>query len=44
MATFTADLLTELNNAKFKLLIETWRRMPIGLANWLGPFVVRSLG
>ncbi|HSV46289.1 MAG TPA: FemAB family XrtA/PEP-CTERM system-associated protein [Ramlibacter sp.] len=32
------------NNAKFKLLIETWRRMPLGLANWLGPFVVRSLG
>jgi FemAB-related protein (PEP-CTERM system-associated) len=31
-------------NAKYKLMIETWRRMPIGLANWLGPFVVRSLG
>jgi FemAB-related protein (PEP-CTERM system-associated) len=31
-------------NAKFKLMIETWRRMPIGLANWLGPFVVRHLG
>ena len=32
------------NNAKYKLLIATWRRMPIGLANWLGPFVVRGLG
>ncbi|MBL8352947.1 MAG: FemAB family PEP-CTERM system-associated protein [Burkholderiaceae bacterium] len=32
------------NNAKYQLLIKTWRRMPIGLANWLGPFVVRSLG
>jgi FemAB-related protein (PEP-CTERM system-associated) len=32
------------SNAKYKLLIETWRRMPIGLANWLGPFVVRNLG
>jgi FemAB-related protein (PEP-CTERM system-associated) len=32
------------NNAKYKLLIQTWRRMPIGLANWLGPFLVRSLG
>jgi FemAB-related protein (PEP-CTERM system-associated) len=32
------------NNAKFKLLIETWRRMPIGMANWLGPHIVRSLG
>jgi FemAB-related protein (PEP-CTERM system-associated) len=31
-------------NAKYKLLIETWRRMPIGLANWLGPFIVRNLG
>jgi FemAB-related protein (PEP-CTERM system-associated) len=31
-------------NAKYKLLIETWRRLPIGVANWLGPFVVRSLG
>ncbi len=32
------------NNPKYKLLIETWRRMPIGLANALGPMVVRSLG
>jgi len=31
-------------NAKYKLMIETWRRLPIGVANWLGPFVVRSLG
>ena len=31
-------------NAKYRLLISTWRRMPIGLANWLGPFVVRNLG
>lgn len=32
------------NNAKYKLLIEAWRRMPIGLANWLGPHIVRNLG
>jgi FemAB-related protein (PEP-CTERM system-associated) len=32
------------SNAKFKLMIETWRRMPLGLANWLGPLVVRNLG
>lgn len=32
------------NNAKYRLLIEAWRRMPIGLANWLGPFIVRNLG
>jgi FemAB-related protein (PEP-CTERM system-associated) len=31
-------------NAKYRLLIETWRRMPLAMANWLGPFVVRSLG
>ena len=32
------------NNAKYQLLINTWRRLPLGLANWLGPFVVRNLG
>ncbi len=32
------------SNAKYKLMIETWRRLPIGFANWLGPFVVRNLG
>lgn len=32
------------NNAKYKLFIEAWRRMPIGLANWLGPHIVRNLG
>ena len=32
------------SNAKFKLLIATWRRMPLRMANWLGPFVVRNLG
>jgi FemAB-related protein (PEP-CTERM system-associated) len=32
------------SNTKYKLLIATWRRMPIGLANWLGPFIVRNLG
>ena len=32
------------NNAKYKLLISAWRRLPLGMANWLGPFIVRSLG
>lgn len=32
------------NNAKYKLFIEAWRRMPISLANWLGPHIVRNLG
>lgn len=31
-------------NAKYRLLIESWRRMPLGFANWLGPYVVRALG
>lgn len=32
------------SNAKYRLFIEAWRRMPVGLANWLGPFIVRNLG
>jgi FemAB-related protein (PEP-CTERM system-associated) len=32
------------NNAKYKLMINAWRRLPLGIANWLGPFVVRNLG
>ena len=32
------------NNPKYKLLIKTWRKLPIGIANWLGPFIVRYLG
>ena len=32
------------SNAKYKLMIETWRRLPLGVANWLGPLVVRHLG
>jgi FemAB-related protein (PEP-CTERM system-associated) len=32
------------NNAKYKLMISAWRRMPIAMANWLGPFIVRNLG
>jgi FemAB-related protein (PEP-CTERM system-associated) len=31
-------------NAKYRLFIEAWRRMPISLANWLGPYIVRNLG
>ena len=32
------------SNAKYKLMIEAWRRLPIGVANRLGPLVVRNLG
>ena len=32
------------SNAKYRLFIEAWRKLPIGLANWLGPHIVRNLG
>lgn len=32
------------NNPKYKLMIAAWQRMPIALANWLGPHIVRNLG
>jgi FemAB-related protein (PEP-CTERM system-associated) len=31
-------------NPRFQLLMAAWRRMPIAMANWLGPIVVRNLG
>ena len=31
-------------NAKYRMLIDAWRRLPIGVANWLGPYIVRGLG
>ncbi|WP_084451903.1 FemAB family XrtA/PEP-CTERM system-associated protein [Roseateles chitosanitabidus] len=32
------------SNAKYQLMIKAWRKLPISVANWLGPFIVRSLG
>ena len=32
------------SNKKFSLLIETWKKMPIELANFIGPHIVRNLG
>jgi FemAB-related protein (PEP-CTERM system-associated) len=32
------------SNAKYKLFIEAWRRMPIWLANRIGPHIIRNLG
>ncbi|MDT8997947.1 FemAB family PEP-CTERM system-associated protein [Paucibacter sp. APW11] len=32
------------SNAKYKLLIATWRKLPLSVATWLGPFIVRNLG
>jgi FemAB-related protein (PEP-CTERM system-associated) len=31
-------------NPKYQLMIKTWKRLPRGLVNWLGPIVVRGLG
>jgi len=31
-------------NPKYRALIAAWRRLPIGLANAIGPYIVRSLG
>jgi FemAB-related protein (PEP-CTERM system-associated) len=43
---YTRDTVPQNNptNAKYRLMIEAWRRLPLGVANWLGPMVVRSLG
>jgi FemAB-related protein (PEP-CTERM system-associated) len=43
---YTRDSVPQNNptNAKYRVMIETWRRLPLSFANWLGPFVVRSLG
>jgi FemAB-related protein (PEP-CTERM system-associated) len=32
------------SNRKYRLLIAAWRHLPLPVANWLGPMVVRSLG
>ncbi|UXH76718.1 FemAB family XrtA/PEP-CTERM system-associated protein [Roseateles amylovorans] len=32
------------SNAKYQLMIKAWRKLPISVANWLGPHIVRSLG
>jgi FemAB-related protein (PEP-CTERM system-associated) len=31
-------------NPKYKAMIAVWRRLPIGVANAIGPFIVRNLG
>jgi len=32
------------SNRKYRFLIVAWRHLPLPVANWLGPLVVRSLG
>lgn len=41
-----SDAVPDLNplNPKYQLLIKTWSRLPLPLANTLGPFLARSLG
>lgn len=31
-------------NPKYRLMIETWKRLPLPVANFIGPFIVRNLG
>jgi len=35
---------TNPNNPKYKLMTEVWSRLPLPLANRIGPLVARSLG
>lgn len=32
------------SNPKYRLMIDAWRRLPLPVANWLGPHIVRGLG
>ncbi len=32
------------SNPKYKAMIAVWRRLPIGVANAIGPYIVRNLG
>jgi FemAB-related protein (PEP-CTERM system-associated) len=43
---FRGDAIPENNpmNPKYRAFIALWRRLPIGFANRLGPFIVRNLG
>ncbi|MBF0446582.1 MAG: FemAB family PEP-CTERM system-associated protein [Magnetococcales bacterium] len=32
------------NNPKYRLMINTWKRLPLSISRWLGPFVAKNLG
>ncbi|SES62594.1 FemAB-related protein, PEP-CTERM system-associated [Nitrosomonas marina] len=32
------------SNPKYKYFIQTWQKLPRSVANWIGPFIVKSLG
>lgn len=38
--------LPEINplNPKYRLMVASWRRLPLGIANTLGPFIARQIG
>jgi lipid II:glycine glycyltransferase (peptidoglycan interpeptide bridge formation enzyme) len=40
------DALPEINplNPKYRLAIAAWKRLPLPIANWLGPRLARNLG
>jgi FemAB-related protein (PEP-CTERM system-associated) len=42
----TGDTIPDVNplNPKYRLMIETWKRLPLPIANLLGPPIVRNLG
>jgi hypothetical protein len=31
-------------NPKYKLFIKAWKKMPLALANFIGPYIVKDLG
>lgn len=41
-----SDAVPDVNpsNPKYRLLIDTWTKLPLPLANFIGPFLARSLG
>lgn len=41
-----ADSVPDVNplNPKYRLMVETWSRLPLPVANFFGPFIARSLG
>ena len=41
-----SDAVPDVNplNPKYKLMVETWSKLPLPVANFLGPFIARSLG
>jgi FemAB-related protein (PEP-CTERM system-associated) len=42
----TGDSIPDVNplNPKYRLMIATWKRLPLPIANLIGPFIVRNLG